>query len=79
MSLVGAAHRAGADLYVTGDVKHHDVLDALALGLAVIDAGHHATEQAAMPAFRDAVARDATARGLTAPVLGSALDTDPWS
>lgn len=79
MSLVGAAHRAGADLYVTGDVKHHDALDALALGLTVIDAGHHATEQAAMPAFCDALARDAAARGLTASVLGSALDTDPWS
>ncbi len=79
MSLVGAARGAGADLYVTGDVKHHDVLDALAVGLAVIDAGHHATEQAAMPAFRDALQRDAAARGLTAPVLGSAIDTDPWS
>lgn len=79
MSLVGAALGAGADLYVTGDVKHHDVLDALAVGLAVVDAGHHATEQAAMPAFRAALERDATARGLTAPVLGSAIDTDPWS
>lgn len=79
MSLVGAAAGAGADLYVTGDVKHHDVLDALAVGLAVVDAGHHATEQAAMPAFRDALERDAAARGLTAPVLGSAVDTDPWS
>ncbi len=79
MSLVGAARAAGADLYVTGDVKHHDVLDALALGLAVVDAGHHATEQAAMPAFRAALAADAEARGLQAPVLGSAIDTDPWS
>ena len=79
MSLAGAARAAGADVFVTGDVKHHDVLDALALGLAVLDAGHHATEQAAMGRFRDALQADATARGLQAPVLGSGVDTDPWS
>ena len=79
MSLAGAARAAGADLFVTGDCKHHDVLDALALGLAVVDAGHHATEDAAMPAFRAALERDAAARGLTAAVLGSTVDTDPWS
>lgn len=43
-SLIPAAIAAGADAYVTGDVKHHDALDASAAGLAVIDAGHHATE-----------------------------------
>ena len=79
MSLAGAARAAGAEVFVTADCKHHDVLDALALGLAVIDAGHHATEVAAMPAFRDALARDAAAQGLTATVLGSTVDTDPWS
>ena len=79
MSLAGAARAAGADVFVTGDCKHHDVLDALALDLAVIDAGHHATEMAAMPALRRALAEDAAARGLSATVLVSALDTDPWS
>ena len=79
MSLAGAARRAGADVFVTGDCKHHDVLDALATGLAVIDAGHHGTEAAAMPAFRAALAADAEHRGLTAAVLGSTVDTDPWS
>jgi hypothetical protein len=43
-SLIPAAIRAGADVYVTGDVKHHQALDAGAVGLTVIDAGHHATE-----------------------------------
>lgn len=79
MSLVGAARGAGADLFVTGDCKHHDVLDALTNGLAVVDAGHHATEQAAMARFRDALAADARERGLDASVLGSTVDTDPWS
>lgn len=78
MSLLGAAAGAGADLYVTGDVKHHDVLDALAMGMTVIDAGHHGTEHAAMPAFRDALEADAEAAGLSAEVTLSEVDTDPW-
>jgi dinuclear metal center YbgI/SA1388 family protein len=33
-----------ADVYVTGDVRYHEALDALDRGLCVIDAGHYATE-----------------------------------
>jgi dinuclear metal center YbgI/SA1388 family protein len=79
LSMARAALGAGADVFVTGDCKHHDVLDLLALGLAVVDAGHHATEVAALPAFQAALQRDATGRGLQAPVLVSTVDTDPWS
>ncbi len=78
-SLAGAALAAGADVLVTGDLKHHDALDLLARGLALVDAGHHATEAAALPAWIDALRRDAADRGLGAPVLASAVDTDPWS
>jgi dinuclear metal center YbgI/SA1388 family protein len=78
-SLAVAAVAAGADVLVTGDMKHHDTLDLLAQGLAVIDAGHHATEVAAMPAWIDALRLDAADVGLRAPVLASTLDTDPWS
>lgn len=42
------AARAQADVYVTGDTKYHDILDANSHGLAVIDAGHHDTEAPAM-------------------------------
>lgn len=42
------ALRAGADVYITGDTKHHDILDANAHGLAIIDAGHYDTEAPAM-------------------------------
>ncbi|MFT6804044.1 MAG: dinuclear metal center YbgI/SA1388 family protein [Nitriliruptoraceae bacterium] len=79
MSLAGAALAAGADVYVTGDCKHHDVLDVIAQGMAVIDAGHHATENAALPAWISALTADAKAQGLSASVLASQVDTDPWS
>ncbi|MDI9484441.1 MAG: Nif3-like dinuclear metal center hexameric protein [Bacillota bacterium] len=39
------AKAAGADVLVTGDVSYHDAVDALSLGLSVLDAGHFSTEQ----------------------------------
>jgi putative NIF3 family GTP cyclohydrolase 1 type 2 len=69
---------AGADVLVTGDVRHHAALDALELGLALIDAGHHATEVAAMPVFAARLEAAARANGLQAQVDRSAVDTNPW-
>jgi len=43
-SLIGDAVRFGADVLVTGDVRYHDARDAQAKGIALIDAGHFATE-----------------------------------
>lgn len=40
---------AGADAFVTGDVKHDQLLTAAALGVTLVDAGHFATEQAIAP------------------------------
>lgn len=39
------AKEAGAQCLITGDVSYHDALDAEALGLALLDAGHFATEK----------------------------------
>lgn len=47
-SLYKEAVRARADVLVTGDTKHHDILDAAELGLAMIDAGHFETEKPGM-------------------------------
>lgn len=38
---IHAAKRAGADVYVTGDLYFHVAQDADAMGLAVVDPGHH--------------------------------------
>ena len=32
------------DLYITGDLKHHETLDALEAGLTLIDIGHYESE-----------------------------------
>lgn len=78
-SLIGAALAVSAEVLVTGDLKHHVTLDAREQGLALIDAGHHATEVAALPAW---IARLQTARNqreLTASLVRSAVPTEPWS
>jgi len=77
-SAVPDAIAAGADVLITGDVRHHVALDALELGLALIDAGHHATEAAAMPAFAQRIAEAAARRGLRSPVRLSTVATTPW-
>ncbi len=40
-----AAQRAGADVFVTGEVKQHIALAACEGGLAITSSGHYATEQ----------------------------------
>lgn len=77
-SLITAAMASGAEVYITGDLRHHVTLDAVTQGLALIDAGHHATEVAAMPAFLERLERSARARGLEAPVVASQVPTVPW-
>jgi dinuclear metal center YbgI/SA1388 family protein len=52
-SLFRDAIRSGADVYVTGDTKHHDILDAAEMGLAIIDAGHFPTEKPGMVALTE--------------------------
>lgn len=78
-SLLDTARHAGAEVYVTGDLRHHVVLDALTLGMSVIDAGHHATESAALPALIEQLTAYAAARGLSAGLLASTTATHPWS
>lgn len=43
------ALEAGADTYVTADVKHHQFIDARELHLNLIDAGHFSTENVVVP------------------------------
>lgn len=43
-SVIGEAVSRGADVLITGDIGHHEGIDALAQGMAVIDAGHYGVE-----------------------------------
>lgn len=77
-SLIPSALGAGADVLITGDLKHHVTLDALEMGLALIDAGHHATEVAALPVWIERLRGEAARRGSEAEVVASTVPTVPW-
>ena len=54
---LGNARALECGAYVTGDVRRHEYLEAERLGLLLMDAGHFATEQIAMPGLRGQLAR----------------------
>jgi dinuclear metal center YbgI/SA1388 family protein len=58
----------GVDVFVTGDVKYHEAVDAAERGLAIIDAGHHGTEKWIAPAIADRLRKAAPKLRVTAYV-----------
>ena len=45
----------GADVYVTGEASHHEILDSAAAGLSMIIAGHYETENPAVAELKKRV------------------------
>ena len=45
MANILCAGIAVADVLITGDIDHHDGIDAVAKGLNIIDAGHYGIEK----------------------------------
>ncbi len=48
-SVISCALRAGAEVLVTGDIDHHEGIDAADQGLSIIDAGHYGVEKLFIP------------------------------
>jgi len=55
-SLRDHALAAGCDLFVTGEMTHHDALDLLRKGCGVLLAGHTNTERGYLPRLKDRLA-----------------------
>lgn len=51
-SLISDVLEKKAQVYITGDIDYHTGIDAVAQGLAVIDAGHYGTEYIFMDAMK---------------------------
>lgn len=62
------------DVFVTGDVKYHDAVDAAERSLAIIDAGHHGTEKWIVPAITDRL--KSKLKGVT---VRSYMEPDPFA
>lgn len=52
-SMVSSAFKKGADLLITGDIKHNEALAAEAMGMCLIDGGHFSTERTALVSYME--------------------------
>ncbi|HEX2073969.1 MAG TPA: Nif3-like dinuclear metal center hexameric protein [Geodermatophilus sp.] len=76
-SLLPLAAAAGADLFLTSDLRHHPVSEAQEVpGPAVCDVAHFASEWPWLPVAADVLARDLAGR---VAVAVSRRRTDPWT
>lgn len=66
---IGEALAAGADTFVTGDVKYHAAQQAVYSGLNIIDATHQGTELPVINTLADRIALRLTSCGFRTQVL----------
>jgi putative NIF3 family GTP cyclohydrolase 1 type 2 len=57
-SLLDAAIAEGCTLFVAGEMRHHEVLSALARGCGIVLAGHTNTERGYLPILAGRLARE---------------------
>lgn len=57
-SSISYAEKAGAEVLITGDIGHHDGIDAAANHLAVLDAGHYGIEHIFIDFMADYLRRE---------------------
>ncbi len=55
--LIADVMAAGADAFITGEVGYHNMIDADTMGLCVVEAGHGASESAALPVLAENLQR----------------------
>ena len=54
-SMISEAKSTGAAAFLTGDIGHHEGLDAVDMGMCVIDAGHYGLEQVFIDDMKDLI------------------------
>jgi len=77
-SLLRDAAREGADLFLTGDIKYHEAREAQSLGIALIDAGHFATERLMVEGLSLQMEKELQRRKFDATVFRCGAESDPF-
>jgi dinuclear metal center YbgI/SA1388 family protein len=77
-SLLSEAARQGADVLVSGDIKYHEARQAEEMGVALIDAGHFATERIMVSRLAAVLQQEAENRGLLLTFIPMNEETDPF-
>ncbi|ADH84732.1 Nif3-like dinuclear metal center hexameric protein [Desulfurivibrio alkaliphilus] len=76
--LAAAAHRAGADIYVSGEIKHAVARWAEMEEFCLVDAGHYHSENPIIEGLTARLARELAAAGHDLPVLSSRRQQSPF-
>ena len=69
------AMKNGCDVFVTGDVKYHEAINAREMGMCVIDAGHFGTERIFADAFTELMYSNEFTE---VDFIISSIDTNPF-
>jgi putative NIF3 family GTP cyclohydrolase 1 type 2 len=67
------AAQAGCDVLLTGEARFHACLEARALGIALVQAGHYATERPGVEALAGVLKKEFPG----SEVFASQVETDP--
>jgi len=76
--LAAAAYESGAQVYVTGEVKHSTARWAEAAGFCIIDAGHFATENPVVESLVEVLQNIFAEKDINIPVTPSAKQQNPF-
>lgn len=76
--LAEAAYDSGAQVYVTGEVKHSTARWAEAVGFCIIDAGHFDTENPVVESLVEALQTVFAEKDICIPVAASAKQQNPF-
>lgn len=76
--LLDLAASQGADVLITGDLGYHDGLAAKDLNMALIDAGHFATEIVSLAMLADFLQRELGEIAPDCTIVRAGTEKDPW-
>ena len=77
--LAAAAHACGAQIYITGEVKHHLARWAEEANFCLIDAGHYATEHLVSESLATQLSAVLAGQAIDIPVRATEKQKNPFS
>lgn len=77
--LAELAYNRGAEVYITGEVKHSVARWAEASKFCMIDAGHYATENTIIPVLVAGLEKKFSSLGLKPAIRASAIQANPFA
>jgi putative NIF3 family GTP cyclohydrolase 1 type 2 len=77
--LIAHAKRQGAQVYITGEVRHHQASPGDLDDFAVVEVGHFASEVVFMPAWAEQLGLLFREQGLAVQVQVSAMEQAPFT